>query len=407
MNLYLTSQSKPSFVSADSNSITPTLLFIPDISGFTRFVNDTEIEHSKHIVEELLERIIDANEIGLTISEIEGDAILFYIHGDAPGIDALLAQIRKMYIAFHGHVKKYDTQRICQCGACSSARGLQLKFVVHYGNTATKRVKQFSKLFGKDVILAHRLLKNSVSLSEYALLSHDLLDACNIEGVLDNYAWDQTVTGEDTYEAGVSKYCYLPMDSLRELVPEPRIEDYGVYDANFKVSDLEIEIGAPINIVFDAVSDLAFRPHWTPGLKASEDLSSPIANEGAAHRCVLDSSQPDQFYHSHGFKIGREKITWVESEQKLRINSVFTLTRLSPEMTALRFTATARANPLKALLFRMFIKPKFEKNGKAALQDLRGYCEDLSRTGGMHPVHVVLYPDDTKVDVPASGHPPA
>lgn len=54
------------------------LIFIPDISGFTQFVSDTEINHAHHITEELLEILIDANRIGLLVSEIEGDAILFY-----------------------------------------------------------------------------------------------------------------------------------------------------------------------------------------------------------------------------------------------------------------------------------------------------------------------------------------
>ena len=40
------------------------LLFIPDISGFTRFVNETEIEHSRLIIQELLELLINANQIG-------------------------------------------------------------------------------------------------------------------------------------------------------------------------------------------------------------------------------------------------------------------------------------------------------------------------------------------------------
>ena len=52
------------------------LLFIPDISGFTRFVNETEIDHSRLIIQELLEILINANQIGLEVSEIEGDAIL-------------------------------------------------------------------------------------------------------------------------------------------------------------------------------------------------------------------------------------------------------------------------------------------------------------------------------------------
>ena len=52
-------------------------LFIPDISVFTNFVTNTEIEHSRHIIQELLEILIDSNQLGLEISEVEGDAILF------------------------------------------------------------------------------------------------------------------------------------------------------------------------------------------------------------------------------------------------------------------------------------------------------------------------------------------
>jgi hypothetical protein len=60
------------------------LIFIPDISGFTRFVNEVEIDHSRHIIQELLEVIINSNKIGLEVSEIEGDAILFINMAIAP-----------------------------------------------------------------------------------------------------------------------------------------------------------------------------------------------------------------------------------------------------------------------------------------------------------------------------------
>ena len=65
------------------------LLFIPDISGFTRFVNETEIDHSRLIIQELLELLVDSNEIGMEISEIEGDAILFYKYGACPDLQNL------------------------------------------------------------------------------------------------------------------------------------------------------------------------------------------------------------------------------------------------------------------------------------------------------------------------------
>ena len=54
------------------------LLFIPDISGFTHFVQNTEIEHSQHVISELLETLINANTQNLQLAEIEGDALFFY-----------------------------------------------------------------------------------------------------------------------------------------------------------------------------------------------------------------------------------------------------------------------------------------------------------------------------------------
>src|SRR3954447_23079476 len=103
------------------------LLFIPDISGFTRFVNETEIEHSRLIIQELLEILVNANDIGLEVSEIEGDAILFYRYGDPPDLMQLYKQVEKMFCEFHQSIIAYDQRRFCQCKACGSAVGLTLK----------------------------------------------------------------------------------------------------------------------------------------------------------------------------------------------------------------------------------------------------------------------------------------
>ena len=45
-----------------------TLFFLPDISGFTQFINTTEVTHAKHIISELLELLINENK-GLPILE--------------------------------------------------------------------------------------------------------------------------------------------------------------------------------------------------------------------------------------------------------------------------------------------------------------------------------------------------
>jgi len=50
------------------------IVFIPDISGFTDFTSATEIDHAAHIITELLELLVESNQSGFTLAEIEGDA---------------------------------------------------------------------------------------------------------------------------------------------------------------------------------------------------------------------------------------------------------------------------------------------------------------------------------------------
>src|ERR1041385_4550016 len=157
----------------------PALLFMPDISGFTQFVNETEIVHSQHIVQQLLEILIDSNHLNLEVSEVEGDAIFFYRLGNKPDLQSLLQQAEKMFTRFHAHLKLYEHQRICPCGACKTAVDLSLKIVAHFGEVTGISVKDHKKLFGKDVILIHRLLKNSLERKEYVLLTEHLAGESN------------------------------------------------------------------------------------------------------------------------------------------------------------------------------------------------------------------------------------
>ena len=61
------------------------IVFIPDISGFTDFTSTTEIDHAAHIITELLELLVESNQSGFTLAEIEGDAVLFYRTGEPLG----------------------------------------------------------------------------------------------------------------------------------------------------------------------------------------------------------------------------------------------------------------------------------------------------------------------------------
>jgi hypothetical protein len=51
----------------------------------------------------------------------------------------------------------------CACAACSAISSLDLKFVAHAGAFASQQISGHEDIAGSDVIVAHRLLKNSVA----------------------------------------------------------------------------------------------------------------------------------------------------------------------------------------------------------------------------------------------------
>lgn len=160
----------------------PTLICIPDISGFTQFMSEADFELSSRIIPSLLNKIIYANEIGLKISEIEGDAVLFFKRGELPNFKDLIAQCKHFHSEFYQQLnvlrKKYDQnpdgQRI--------PKVLGLKIILHYSNEiGMVPIGNHIKLMGEDVIVAHRLLKNDLSINEYLLLSDELLQAYDVD----------------------------------------------------------------------------------------------------------------------------------------------------------------------------------------------------------------------------------
>mgnify|MGYP001801106820 CR=1 FL=1 len=133
-------------------------ILIPDISGYTRFLTKTELSHSTHIVNELLQVVADTVLKRFTLAEIEGDALLTYAQGRVPREE--IEQItREAFLNFHYYLKVIERDSVCRCGACQGVSDLSLKFVVHYGRFDEVKIAQLTKLSGPDMIIAHRLLK--------------------------------------------------------------------------------------------------------------------------------------------------------------------------------------------------------------------------------------------------------
>ncbi|MCC9138665.1 DUF2652 domain-containing protein [Pontibacter silvestris] len=146
------------------------LIVMPDISGFTRFVNSTDMAEGKLVITELLSSILENNILGLKVSEIEGDAVLFYRIGPPPSGSDILRQYEQMLFHFKEKVAEFTD-------LFHHDSKLSLKLIAHYGEISEYRVGGFEKLYGRAVIESHRLLKNSIDSHSYALLTDDLLDA--------------------------------------------------------------------------------------------------------------------------------------------------------------------------------------------------------------------------------------
>jgi len=148
------------------------IVFIPDISGYSRFVRQTKNKLGAQVISDLLQTIIRSNHLSLRISEIEGDAILFYQYGEAYPISMILDQYEKMLTAFNKRTKELAK-------LYPEIKFLSLKLIVHYGSIEEFSISGFCKLYGNTIVEAHRLLKNSIGSNTYALITKDYQNAQN------------------------------------------------------------------------------------------------------------------------------------------------------------------------------------------------------------------------------------
>ena len=354
---------------------TPALLFVPDISGFTQFVQATEIEHSLHIIEELLEELIEANSIGMQVSEVEGDAILFYRFGNPPSAEEFFQQVQKMFINFHSHLRLYETQRICQCGACGSAQNLTLKIVAHYGPITQSHIKEHIKLFGQDVITVHRLLKNDIAHHEYALFTQALT---NEWPEVATPPWARRQEGSQEYDVGAINYGYVPLAPLRKLVPEPRVEDFSIPGMTVPVFSCEHEVHAPMNLVFGVASHLPARLHWMQGAREVKMLNHDLNRIGTKHRCIVDKNSPVMV--TNGSTRGADTITLSETDEKKNMCSVYTFRQEGNGQTRLTIDGFVKDSLVFRILFALLLKKKLTKWFHASGENLKHYCEDLHKT---------------------------
>lgn len=199
------------------------ILIITDISGYTRFMlsNRETLLHGQFIITELTKAIIAQVKIPLEISKLEGDAVFLYaMKKDGNSWQETSSQIGQKLLsflaAFSDKLLEIDQSNTCPCNACMFAKDLSLKIVVHSGEALLYQIGKFEELSGVDVIIVHRLLKNSVPASEYILMT---------EAAYRDVQFPVEIPvrpGEENYEdiGKINTYVFLPgatSESLQSL----------------------------------------------------------------------------------------------------------------------------------------------------------------------------------------------
>ncbi|PHR95754.1 MAG: hypothetical protein COA80_09915 [Leeuwenhoekiella sp.] len=194
----------------------PTLICIPDISGFTQFMREANFDLTAQVIPALLNEIIYANTINLQVSEIEGDAVLFFRSGELPSLEELIDQCKTFYTDFYKRMDRLYREHKKEEDARSISEILGLKIILHYGEEiAMVPIGNRIKLMGEDVITAHRMLKNDIPIDEYILFSEQVYNKFDEDAFAQICNWSEIQKGcLDIEHLGVLNYRYIDLEPL-------------------------------------------------------------------------------------------------------------------------------------------------------------------------------------------------
>lgn len=353
------------------------LLFIPDISGFTQFVQTTEVEHSQHVIAELLEVLISANTQDLELAEVEGDALFFYKEGELTSQERLLAQMETMFTAFYGHLRSLEKNRICPCNACATAHNLDLKIVAHSGELQFIQVQGNRKPFGKQVIEAHRLLKNSIDSDNYSLISKELAKDIELPIHYHSKAY-MFKEGEDIYDGKKIGYIYSLIDSKKL--------NFSSFTQAKKVKidrppNIELERTFPVSaaVLLEYLTNYSYRHYWVEGVDEFKYNENEVTRLGTEHVCVINGKQLNFVTVTKDVKPGSFVYGESTSSAPLikEVYQFYIITPISENECNVKVEVFWETRSLfKKLAYTLVIGKIFKKNAVKAINGLNKFIDE-------------------------------
>lgn len=257
------------------------VLLIADLSGYTGYLVGSEPEEAPLIAADLVQTIVDQFAGDYELAGLEGDAVFVHAPLDGTSGESVLAGIASCYGAFRRRIESVRQATTCTCKACQLAPDLDLKFFVHVGTAVQQRIGGRDELAGRDVILVHRLLKDSApataGLRSYVLLTEAAVRALGI---------DREASGlelvRQSYEhfGEVTAYAGAPNEEWLAST------DGAVGDGAAALIDIEREFVASPAALWELLTVPTSREAWEGIERIEEVPGSSKRGIGTLSRCV-------------------------------------------------------------------------------------------------------------------------
>jgi hypothetical protein len=263
----------------------PTCFLIADISGYTGYLADVELDHAQDILADLVGSVVTALRPNFRLAKLEGDAAFTFATLEHVDGSMLLDTIERCYFGFRRRRRDVRQATSCDCNACARIPDLDLKFVVHHGSAILQKVAGRQELLGSDVIVVHRLLKNEVverlGMTAYALISQSCIDASDIDP-----AALGMVEHKETYDRIGDVRCWAHDLEARWQEEEARGRVFVTPEES--ILNVSVHTNVPPQVAWEFITKPGQRMSWQPWVTdvAVQGATGGRRGPGSANHCM-------------------------------------------------------------------------------------------------------------------------
>ena len=266
------------------NPIERSCLLIADISGYTSYLAGVELDHAQDILADLIGTVVTSLRPTFRLAKLEGDAAFMVAREDQLDGSLLLDTVERCYFSFRRRRRDVRQATSCECDACIRILDLNLKFVVHVGQVVRQDMAGLEELVGRDVIVVHRLLKNTVAEATDAAAYVLVTDACATAMHLDPVALGMAPHTE-TYEI-VGDVPGWVHDLERRWQDEDRRARVFV-SPDETILSTTYEVAAPPAVAWEYLTTPGRRVLWGAGITdVIQDAPGNRRDVGATNHCM-------------------------------------------------------------------------------------------------------------------------